>query len=234
MKKNYLSRIGAFLLMSTMITSCFVGSTFAKYTSQGEGGDTARVAKWGVEVVVEGDNLFSNSYSKDDLNSKIVGDTVVSSEAVVAPGTRGTFNKISITGTPEVAVKVTATPELALTNWRVNGEEYCPIEFTIGEEVISGLDYGKTQGGIGSFETKVESAIKDAISGEFAAGTDLSIINEDIAISWRWLFEDDTGTGYNQDNEKDTALGDAAAAATGTGTAPTIKLDLGITVEQVD
>ncbi len=255
MKKNYLSRIGAFLLMSTMITSCFVGSTFAKYTSQGEGGDTARVAKWGVEVEVETNDkntkLFKNEYSKDDVNYDAPSITVKSEEKVVAPGTGGTFGKISITGTPEVAVEIIAEPELTLTNWVTQQDPYCPIKFTITNgnytKTINGLDYKVTSGGVSSFESNVEKAIVEAIlkdavattskngikTGSFEAGTDLSAITDDIIISWEWPFEGATGnssTGYNQDNEKDSELGDAAA----TGTAPTIKLDLGITVDQVD
>ena len=53
MKKNSkLMRASFVLLVLTLITSCFVGGTFAKYVSEGEGTDSARVAKWGVEVTV--------------------------------------------------------------------------------------------------------------------------------------------------------------------------------------
>ena len=51
MNRNRLMKASAFLLVSTMATSCFVGSTFAKYVSEGKGEDSARVAKWGVKVV---------------------------------------------------------------------------------------------------------------------------------------------------------------------------------------
>ena len=57
MNRNRLMKASAFLLVSTMATSCFVGSTFAKYVSENQGEDSARVAKWGVEVEVTGDGF---------------------------------------------------------------------------------------------------------------------------------------------------------------------------------
>ena len=38
------------LLLSLIHISCVISGTFAKYTTQAGGSDTARVAKWGVEV----------------------------------------------------------------------------------------------------------------------------------------------------------------------------------------
>ena len=50
MKKNRLMRIAALLLVLTLATSCFVGGTFAKYTSTATGSDTATVAKWDIQL----------------------------------------------------------------------------------------------------------------------------------------------------------------------------------------
>ena len=47
MKKSKTMRAASFLLVLTLMTSCFVGSTFAKYTTTATGTDTARVARWG-------------------------------------------------------------------------------------------------------------------------------------------------------------------------------------------
>lgn len=57
MKRNRWMRAGGLLVVLTLITSCFVGGTFAKYVTENEGMDTARVAKWGVEVTVTGDGF---------------------------------------------------------------------------------------------------------------------------------------------------------------------------------
>lgn len=236
MNRNRLMKASAFLLVSTMATSCFVGSTFAKYVSENQGEDSARVAKWGVEVEVTGDG-FKTIYGKDDINAN-VGDTVVSSneEKVVAPGTKGTFGGVKISGKPEVAVKVETTATVDLSGWNVaDGDEfYCPLKFTIGEKTINGLDYSKgTAGGEGSFENAIKTAIQEATTKEVAAGTDLSTVGNNITYSWEWPFEKSTGDVARQDDILDTKLGDNAADGD-TGNDPTISITVNTKVTQID
>lgn len=236
MNRNRLMKASAFLLVSTMATSCFVGSTFAKYVSKGEGEDSARVAKWGVEVEVTGDG-FKTIYGKDDVNAN-VGDTVVSSneEKVVAPGTKGTFGGVKISGKPEVAVKVETTADVELSGWNVanDGGFYCPLKFTIGEKTINGLDYSRdTAGGEASFEYAIKDAIQKATTQQLEANTDLSEVGDDITYSWEWPFEGSTGKVANQDDELDTILGDNAADGN-TGNDPKINITVKTTVTQID
>ena len=144
MKQNSkLMRASGILLVLTLITSCFVGGTFAKYVSEGTGEDSARVAKWGVKVEVTGDG-FKPTYGKDDMNAGLGGNMVVSldNSNVVAPGTKGTFGGVKISGQPEVAVKITTIADVQLSGWNVadDGEFYCPLKFTIGNTTITGLD----------------------------------------------------------------------------------------------
>ena len=234
MKKNSkLMRASFVLLVLTLITSCFVGGTFAKYVSEGEGTDSARVAKWGVEVTVTGDG-FHTTYSKDDVKSSVSSDTVISSNEknVLAPGTKGTFGGVKITGTPEVAVKIETTADVDLSGWDVDGGHfYCPVVFKIGNETINGLDYSSASaGGAASFEAAIKEAIQDATTQEVEAGTDLNNIGENITYSWEWPFESATGTAANQSDELDTLLGNNAAE----GIAPTISIDVTTTVTQID
>lgn len=237
MNRNRLMKASAFLLVSTMATSCFVGSTFAKYVSENQGEDSARVAKWGVEVTVTGDG-FKTSYGKDDINAKVVGDTVVSSneEKVVAPGTEGTFGGVKITGTPEVAVKVETTATVDLSGWNVasGGEFYCPLKFTVGEKTINGLDYSRdTAGGEASFENAIKTAIQKATTKQLEAGTDLSTVGDGITYSWEWPFEGSTGTAAIQDDILDTKLGDNAADDDPSND-PTISITVNTKVTQIN
>lgn len=39
-------RVAGLLLALVLVTSCFVGGTFAKYVTSGHGNDSARAAKW--------------------------------------------------------------------------------------------------------------------------------------------------------------------------------------------
>lgn len=246
MKRNRWMRAGGLLLVMTLITSCFVGGTFAKYVSEGEGSDTARVAKWGVVVTGQGD-AFAKEYATDDESVEgSIGVSVKSDVAVVAPGTSGEFKGISLSGTPEVAVKIETTATVGLTgDWTLtSGEFYCPLIFNINGVRISGLEYDSAD----DFATDLKAKLEGASSGNVQAGVDLAnpkstdnvpVLfrkNDDGSskIKWEWAFED----GHNQlstykikqTDANDTELGNNAA----NGDAPTISLKLETTVTQID
>ena len=219
MKKNYVMRFAAVLLVLVLLSTCVVSGTFAKYVTKGEATDTATVAKFGVTVTVSSD-AFATEYDKDDTSVSI-DKTVKSSAAdkdVLAPGTKGTLATLSITGTPEVAVNIKYEATLDLgDNWKVDGSEYCPLEIKVGSTIYK---LGTNANSIAELEAAVENAIA-TYEENIEAGTDLSTI-DDIEISWSWAFVGD--------DAKDTALGDAAAD----GTAPTIEFSLTVTVTQID
>lgn len=219
MKKNRTLRVSALLLALTLITTCFVGGTFAKYTTSNSGSDDARVAKWGVTITPNGD-LFSTTYAKGDDAYTVSANSVVSTDKVVAPGTAGDLVKVVLGGTPEVAVDVKYEAALTLTGWTVDTDTYyCPIEITVDSVVLKGTDYASAA----EFETAVENAIND-YSAKYQPGTDLSNATVEVPeVSWAWAFE-------GNDDVKDTDLGDKAAA----GNAATIKLEITTTVTQID
>lgn len=111
MKKNIAMRVASLVLMCTIVTSCFVSSTFAKYTSSISGQDTVTVAKWAIEVN-DVDAVAQDSVSFD-LFSTIKDSDATSAEADVAdgkiaPGTSGAFdlkieNLSEVTATYNVA-----------------------------------------------------------------------------------------------------------------------------------
>lgn len=107
MKKNKMMRIAAVLLIVTLLSTCAISGTFAKYITTGEGEGSARVAKWGIEITME-DNLFKAKYETDDADYD--GEySVVSADGadVVAPGTKNDDAiKATIKGTPEVATRL--------------------------------------------------------------------------------------------------------------------------------
>lgn len=233
-KKNVLMRSAGLLLALVLVTSCFVGSTLAKYTTSADATESARVAKFGVTITANG-ATFAKEYATDDTN--VVGTiakSVVSSDdsKLVAPGTKKEgFVASTIAGTPEVAVRVSyEAKEFKLTNWTTNGtDEYCPLVFT-----VNGVEYKIGNTGITDV-AGLQKAVKDAIKAytkDYAPGTNLSNVGADtLTISWEWPFE----TGANDteklaNNAKDTALGNRAAA----GNAATVSLTLATTVTQID
>lgn len=225
MKKVLNMRVAIILMALTLITSCFVGGTLAKYVTEGKGEDTARVAKFGVVVTGTGE-AFAKTYATDDAS--FTGTFSVSSgddDKVVAPGTSGDMAAFAITGTPEVAVRVAFTASTVEfgDNWIYNDgtddSYYCPIEITVGSTTLKGNDYAN----VAAFEAAISDAIDD-YTKDYEAGTDLSLIGVDApAISWAWAFESNSDV-------KDTYLGDQAAA----GNAATITLAITVTVTQID
>ena len=238
MKKNLTKRTGVLLLALVMLTSCFVGGTFAKYVSTVTGSDTARVAKWGVTIgpelgtngAAEGSELalFAKQYATHDKATYSGAYSVVSTDYVVAPGTgnvtkddqgnmTGGGIKIKLAGTPEVAAKIEAQATVAMVNegkWTVTVGEttkfYCPLIFYIGDKVVDGKNY-----------TSLE-ALNDALAeaGKWSVvvepGTNLAALvdgvtadgNDEIDLTIGWEWPFETGN-----DAWDTALGNAAAAA---------------------
>lgn len=221
MKKNKIMRIAAGLLVAVILTTCAISGTFAKYVTSTPGSDSARVAKFGVNVAATG-TTFANEYATDDIGVVgVIAKSVVSTEDVVAPGTDGSMAAFTLSGTPEVAVNVAFTGTLDIDdNWKDSSDAYyCPIEITVGLTTFKGTDYASAD----LFEAAVNAEIAN-YTKDYIAGTNLSGIGADApAISWAWAFE-------GNDNVKDTYLGDQAAA----GNAATISLSVTATVTQID
>lgn len=224
-------RVAGLLLALVLVTSCFVGGTFAKYVTSGTGGDSARVAKFGVTITANG-TMFAKEYDTDDARvSTTIAKSVVSSDTskLVAPGTKGDMVSMTMTGTPEVAVNVKCeATEVKLENWtREDNTFYCPLKFTIkgldGTVHISGLDYNSA--------ATLQAAIKNEIAAysvNYPANTTLSEKNAAaLAVSWDWAFADAAGTMAHQSDVDDTYLGNQAATAT-------VSLTVKTTVTQID
>ena len=122
MKKNKMMRTASGLMIATLLTTGVISGTFAKYTTSDSAGDTARVAKWGVNLAVSG-SLYGQNYTDAD-NENIATttaegatvaskNTVAAANGLVAPGTNSDDNngglRVSLSGTPEVSTKVYGT-----------------------------------------------------------------------------------------------------------------------------
>lgn len=110
MKKNKFMRIASVLLIVTLLSTSVISGTFAKYTTEAEGSDSATVAKWGVNLLISGD-LFGKTYkgtATTDTNGLTVSAASSNTNNVVAPGTKNdTGLTFKVEGTPEVAGKIT-------------------------------------------------------------------------------------------------------------------------------
>lgn len=222
MKKTKLMRAALLLLVLTLITSCFVGGTFAKYTTSATGSDTARVAKWGFKgaSTIDLDNLFQSVYYKHEAGTD--KETVSSNTNVIAPGTAGVadfdFTYNATDAAPEVAYTFTVSTE---------GSD-CDKSIKDNKNIKWSLD-GKpapatTTADEGSWEALL-AAIKN-LSGDpsgtknYEASqlpTEFGTDNKMHHVAWQWVFEtaDDTNTAENEataQDKIDTDMGNVAAA----------------------
>lgn len=255
MKKNKILRLASVMLMLCLITTCAISGTFAKYTTSGTVNDSARVAKWGVTFTVANvtdptdgtTNLFADTYKND----AVIGETAINagvsidsadSAKVIAPGEEQSV-KLTIAGTPEVALKLDVTAAVTLTGWTIDSSEfYCPIIFKVqvgsgaAVEVKADASTVKTAA---LLEEALEKAIVKAILGledsAVPAAADSKVtksvdytanstLDKEITISWDW---DYTATGTYQTDAKDTKLGDLS-------TAPVLAIDVDLTATQID
>lgn len=139
MKKNKFLKIAGAIFTMCLMTTCAIGTTFAKYTTGSTASDTARVAKWGVEVSTSG-TMFGKYYGENstaETSDRIVAsasgsvDTSATGDGskIVAPGTMNTTGiQIKIAGQPEVAFDVDATGTVASEIFLGAGEYGVMIE----------------------------------------------------------------------------------------------------------
>jgi hypothetical protein len=111
MKKNKMMRIASILMVVTLLSTCAISGTFAKYVTKVSGEDSARVAKWGIILGLNAGDAFATEYQTHDDEYEGEFSVVSSNEdKVVAPGTSSEdVNKDNLTatvfGTPEVAAR---------------------------------------------------------------------------------------------------------------------------------
>lgn len=204
MKKNIAMRVASLVLMCTIVTSCFVSSTFAKYTSSASGSDTVTVAKWAFKV--GDDDITKTNTVSFDLFSTITevgggAETDVNKDSdgnlMLAPGTQGGFS-FTLENTSDV------TAEYAIT-FNVEGGDDIPFEYS-----TDGTNWVTTLANV--------STTKVAIGGTATP-----------KVYWRWPYDKTQAlSGYTGTDAGDTAIGIAAQ------TAATVEVTATITATQVD
>ena len=245
LKNNRTMRAAVLLLALVLITSCFVGGTFAKYVTSGTGGDQARVAKFGVTVAATDNSMFKTKYATDDQQANTAGISAsvesTTKDNLVAPGTKADDAFIfSITGKPEVAVNVKIAigaqmdvylgagtyPDLttaAADDTFELAQDYYPVVYTLKQNGVV-----KVTGTLAEVATYLESISKD-----YKPNTDLSGEFGNYTLSWEWAFDGN--------DKADTLLGHLAVGnVSGTDLQPIthycnhIAFHLEATVTQID
>ena len=260
MRKSNTMRVALLLLALTLITSCFVGGTFAKYTTGAKIQETARVAKFGVDVTATNtDELFDFQYETDDTATYTGKMSVVAvdNKNVVAPGTKGEVLGFGVTGKPEVAVKVTfkmnitdvylkagTYDDMTMRDY-VNDADGTYAKFTLAEDYHPLVfTLAKADGTVVKSGTAAE--VQDALNkltAVYGPNTDLATAVGSYTLTWKWAFDgnDAADTYLGNAKSSDEQLNDlglgafgGAAIVTGGEYGVDVLVNLNITVEQVD
>lgn len=223
MKKNKFMKLASGLLVLCLMTTCVIGATLAKYTTESSSSDTARVAKWGVKVSAATNPTFATQYNiaatDDQVGSLSVKSSANLADNVVAPGTSGTASGFSVSGMPEVAVRVAfdvenvkdvvlteGTYKYGDTGAALEVAEYKPVKFTLTQTSGSPATEHAlvTNGTLAEVETELEK-----LSKRYLPNTDLAKEIGTLELTWTWAFDEDAGIN----DVADTLLGDIAADA---------------------
>ena len=112
-RKNVVSKMLLLVLILTLISCCFLGSTFARYTSKGDGKATLHVAKWAIDI--EGganEGGTSVNFAEKLSPSKYDYKTSVGDEYTAGTTRSNTTGKLlvaTISNTGDVGALVTVT-----------------------------------------------------------------------------------------------------------------------------
>lgn len=209
MKKNKMMRIASVLLIVTLLSTCALSGTFAKYVTTAEGAGDARVAKWGVELSIENADPFKTQYDKDDAsytNTAYSVKSMSSTECVAAPGTSNLDAPFvaHITGDSEVATRFSLgidVTEIVLpagtyrdyTKPEVDGEyeeftlteDYYPVVLTLS------VDFGGHSYEISGNWAAIEAGLL-AIAGTTTLSRDVrpgQALDGEFTLTWEWPYE---------------------------------------------
>ena len=178
-KSSMMVRLVAVLAVTMMFTMCFVGGTFAKYTSSATGTDSATVAKWSFKVgetdIATTDtftfDLFKTIKDSDGINNETEMNPVDGS--IIAPGTQGSFDLV-LTNASQV------TAQYAI-DYTVTNNNDIPVKFSV-------------DGGTTWTNDLADVAASDSTKLAANSGTTT------IKVQWKWDFN-------GSDDSFDTALG---------------------------
>ena len=203
MKKNKMMRLASLLLVCVLLTTSVISGTFAKYTTTNTASDEARVAYWGFDAAA--------TITFDLFDVKTAGDTGVSADGLLAPGTARTINFEFINAkndsrAPEVAYEVVVStngstaPSAELDAqiiWFYNGDDYADWD-----DFIAAIEAESVQLAPGKLPNFLKAGVTNT-------------------VGWEWEFADGS-------DEADTLLGNAARE-----NGIDVKLNLAVTLNQL-
>ncbi len=173
-KRSRIVSLGVLALTLTMMSTCLMGATMARYVTEVTGSATAAVAAWSFKAN-EGETTFTNIDLGATGKRNAYNETDVAA-GVIAPGTSGKFD-IAIDGSGsevgiDYVVTIASADETTLPDdlkFKIDNTDY-----TLASEKTGTIDY--------------------------AIGADS--MKKTITVNWEWAFgENDTAEENKNDNK---------------------------------
>lgn len=220
-KQNMAGRIAlaiaTVLLCAVFVTTSVLSTTFAKYTTTGEiDSETARVAKWGIELSNRSNVATSWSVVEDET-SITAASSGTTGDNVIAPGTSGYLACFKVTGNPEVAHDVTVNFDVTIGDGYKNligQDSYFPILITVGRASYDDSDaiidrnelhYYVPKSDIGSLENLISSVDSKTFTEHIAPNGWSDSAYAEYYVRWDWFYNADDVPSYIPNDVK-TAL----------------------------
>ena len=209
---KWMKRIGAAAFALTVVSSCIVGGTLAKYTTTVSGTGSAVVAKW-APTFKTGTNISGGGTFQDSVDVKLT-DTTLNGKVVsgrIAPGTDGSFSVQVSRGATEVEFKYSVSIS-DLKNRPANLKFYA-------EDGITELT-----------ETSAGSGIYELSSDDTMGLTDGA---KTLTVCWKWPYQGDPTEASSEAESRDAADSEAGNKATASEAAATMTFKVNFTATQV-
>lgn len=211
MKKNKAMRLASALLVLTLLTTCAISGTFAKYTTSTTGTDKARVAYWGFDQdAATTIDLFDGTYTNVMSSGEVDGFS-----NVVAPGTEKSttfafgytnYNNANTITAPEVAYTFTVNPTIIGDYDELDANT--SFKWTLKKGDAPATEYNTVADLLAAIKALSgdASGSKTYNPGELPAA--FTSADETYTIGWKWAFEGndtaDTTLGNSQTLENVT------------------------------
>lgn len=198
--KKISGRLAGAAIALTLVTTCLLGGTLAKYTSTVSGTASAKVAAWSFDVTQNGATIQNTNI---DLATTAYTETTLKS-GVIAPGASGAFDLV-IDGTgSDVGIEYTYTIKAAT-------DSTIPKGFVIR---VDNKDY-------------VLNSTSDAVTIPYSAVQ--NDMKKTVPVVWLWAYDKNSNGVPASDDADDTTFGTTAnstisldISVTGTQVEPTV------------
>lgn len=208
MKTNHAARLGALALALTLVSTCLMGGTLAKYVTEVTGTATATVAKWSFDAKNGDKSIATQEYKIDlgDTTNRVAYEGTDIKEGVIAPGTEGSFAIVVDAKGSEVGLNYT-------------------IRFTEANNIPDNLEFYSNS----TYEasSKIDNLFSDSNVG-FDGKIDASVNENDKSVTkniyWKWPYATaegdkvDTSAGSKDDGDRKMTF---TITVTGTQISPT-------------